>query len=98
MQPLEPCHTAELSLPLSRQLVSVLRDPPGAWSLVRETDRWLIQGGRPSTPDATVTIAADDVWRMFYNALSGDALVKRVTLAGNADLAAPLLPARSVIV
>jgi len=35
---------------------------------------------------------------MFYNALSGDALRQRARVEGNADLAAPLLRARSVVV
>lgn len=76
----------------------VTGETAGAWSLVREPERWQIRRGRPPQPDAVVTLAADDAWRMFFNALSGDALVKRVTVEGNADLAAPLLRARSVIV
>lgn len=70
----------------------------GAWSLLREHDRWQIRRGRPVSPDTTVTVDADDVWRLFYNALSGDALLQRVRVAGDADLAAPLLRARSVVV
>jgi uncharacterized protein (TIGR03083 family) len=78
--------------------LAVTGETAGAWSLVRDADRWQIRQGRPSTPDAIVSAAADDVWRMFYNALSGDALKSRVTVAGSADLAAPLLRARSVVV
>ena len=76
----------------------VTGETSGAWSLVRAADGWQIQSGRPAAPDVTITIAADDVWRMFYNALSGAALMSRVTVAGSADLAAPLLRARSVMV
>ncbi|MDP3719429.1 MAG: maleylpyruvate isomerase family mycothiol-dependent enzyme [Acidobacteriota bacterium] len=78
--------------------LAVTGETTGSWTLVRVDDRWQIWRGRPAAPDAMVTIAADDVWRMFYNALAGDALRRRVTVAGDADLAAPLLRARSVIV
>lgn len=77
---------------------NVTGETAGAWSLLREADRWQMQRGHPPAPNTTVTIAADDVWRMFYNALSGDALLRRVKVEGNADLAGPLLRARSVIV
>ncbi len=78
--------------------LAVTGETTGSWTLARDGDRWHVWRGRPSAPDAMVTIAADDVWRMFYNALAGDALRRRVTVAGDADLAAPLLRARSVMV
>jgi uncharacterized protein (TIGR03083 family) len=76
----------------------VTGETAGTWSLVRDAGRWQILGGQPSASDATVTIAADDSWRMFFNALSGAALMERVTVEGSADLAAPLLRARSVVI
>lgn len=78
--------------------LAVTGDTTASWTLARDQARWQLRRGRPAAPDAMVTIAADDVWRMFYNALAGDALRQRVTVAGDADLAAPLLRARSVIV
>jgi len=78
--------------------LAVTGETTGSWTLARGDGRWQIHRGRPSAPDATVTIAADDVWRMFYNALPEDVLRQRVTLEGKTDLAAPLLRARSVIV
>jgi len=78
--------------------LAVTGETTGSWTVARGDERWQIHRGRPSAPDATVTIAADDVWRMFYNALPEDVLRQRVTLEGKTDLAAPLLRARSVIV
>lgn len=78
--------------------LAVTGETTGSWTLARGADRWQLARGRPAAPDAVVTIAADEVWRMFYNALAGDALRRRVTVVGDADLAAPLLRARSVIV
>jgi uncharacterized protein (TIGR03083 family) len=78
--------------------LEVSGETSGAWSIVRDTNRWQLRRGRPAQPDATVSVSADDAWRMFYNALSGDALAQRVKVEGKTDLAAPLLRARSVIV
>ena len=60
----------------------VTGETTGTWSLVRGANRWQILGGRPPVADAIVTVAADDVWRMFYNALSEEALGSRVTVEG----------------
>jgi len=68
-----------------------------AWSVVRAEARWQVFRGRPADPAAAVRIASDDVWRLFYNALSDDAVNARVRIEGDAALAAPLLRARSVI-
>ena len=78
--------------------LAVTGETTGSWTLARGDERWQINRGRPAAPDAVVTIAADDVWRMFYNALPEDVLRQRVTLEGNTDLAAPLLRTRSVVV
>lgn len=78
--------------------LTVTGETTGAWSLLRDAGGWRLRRGRPAAPDTMVTITADDAWRMFYNALSGEALRQRVRVEGNADLAAPLLRARSVVV
>jgi len=78
--------------------LAVTGETAGDWSLVRGHDQWQVRTGRPAAPDAIVTIAADDVWRLFYNALPDDDRRQRVTVAGKSDLAAPLWRARSVIV
>ncbi len=78
--------------------LEVSGETSGTWSIVRDTSRWQLRRGRPHQPDAIVTVSADDAWRMFYNALAGDALAQRVKVEGKTDLAAPLLRARSVIV
>lgn len=77
--------------------LDVYGETAGTWSLVREDGGWSIMQGRSETPTTTVRVAADDVWRMFYNALSAEAAT-RVEVSGDIDLAAPLLRTRSVIV
>lgn len=78
--------------------LDVYGETTAAWSLVRGDRGWNIMQGRAETPSATVRVAADDAWRMLYNALSTEAMVSHVEVSGDVDLAAPLLRARSVIV
>ena len=77
--------------------LDVYGETAGTWSLLRDDGGWSIMQGRSETPTTTVRVAADDVWRMFYNALSAEAAT-RVEVSGDIDLAAPLLRTRSVIV
>jgi uncharacterized protein (TIGR03083 family) len=78
--------------------LAVTGETAADWSLVRGADHWQIRSGRPAAPDAIVTIAADDVWRLFYNALPEPDRQQRVRVEGKTDLAAPLLRTRSVMV
>ncbi len=77
--------------------LAVHGETSAAWSVVREASAWHVRRGWPDTPDAVVHVAADDAWRLLYNALPPDALRQRVRVEGSATLAAPLLLARSVI-
>lgn len=67
-------------------------------SIVKGERGWAIMCGRPASPATVVEIAADDVWRMFYNALTLDELAARARITGDEALAIPSLGARSVIV
>ena len=69
----------------------------GRWSLVRGAAGWELRRGAPDHPDARVTMAADDVWRLFYNALPPDRVQARARIDGDRALAEPLLLARSVV-
>jgi uncharacterized protein (TIGR03083 family) len=69
----------------------------GAWSVVREPDRWQVYEGAAVAPAARVHVGADEAWRLFYNALPVESIAGRVQVEGDAALARPLLRARSVI-
>jgi uncharacterized protein (TIGR03083 family) len=69
----------------------------GSWTLERGETGWRVLRGRADAPAAIVRVAADDVWRLFYNALPLDEIRARVAIEGDATLAQPLLRARSVI-
>jgi uncharacterized protein (TIGR03083 family) len=66
----------------------------GAWTLVREASGWRIGAGAVEKPTATVEIAADDAWRLLYNA---PVERSRIKVTGDAALAAPMIRARSVV-
>lgn len=79
------------------------------WSAVKEGRGWHVWRGAPDLaesggagPDAPprvrVRLAADDAWRLFYNALDVGAARQRAHIEGDARLATPLLAARSVMV
>ena len=68
------------------------------WTVVRAESRWEVWRGRHDDPATAITTDADTAWKLLYNALPKDRASQRVTIAGNASLAAPLLNARSVMV
>ncbi|MSO49352.1 MAG: maleylpyruvate isomerase family mycothiol-dependent enzyme [Acidobacteria bacterium] len=70
----------------------------GQWTLVRDPGRWAIQAGAPEAPTTRVRMSDDAAWRLLFNALKGDAARAAVQIDGRADLAEPLLAARSVVV
>jgi uncharacterized protein (TIGR03083 family) len=65
-----------------------------AWTLVRDSSAWRIGSGAETNPAATVRIAADDAWRLLYNAPVDRS---RIQVKGDAALVEPLIRARSVV-
>ena len=95
---LPPAYSAVAASDGSTVTLQVHGDTEGSWTLLREDGSWHLRRGQPHAPTTTVSVAADDVWRLFFNALSSEATAERVGVEGNRLLAAPLLGARSVIV
>ena len=79
-------------------VVEVTGRAPGTWSLRRAAHAWDIDEGGSPTPSATIAMSDETAWRLFFNALSPDEARSSITLAGNIDLARPILDARAVIV
>lgn len=82
-------------------VVRVTGDAGGAWTLVRQADRWTLYRGAPAeatTTVTTVTLAPDDAWRLLFNALPPAEAARRAHVEGDAALARPLLAARAVMV
>lgn len=70
----------------------------GSWALKRAADRWTLRMGTPNRADARVRLSDDTAWRLLYNALPPARAAEVVTIDGRAELAAPFLRARSIIV
>jgi uncharacterized protein (TIGR03083 family) len=68
------------------------------WSLIREGGVWQIRRGAAPNPAVTVRADPDTAWRLLYNALPLAIAQERVSIQGDATLAAPLLSTRSVMV
>jgi hypothetical protein len=75
-------------------LLQVVGETVGSWTLVREASGWRITAGAVEAPATTVTIAADDAWRLFYNA---PVEPSRIRVTGIDAWATPLTRARSVV-
>lgn len=74
--------------------MNVVGETEGSWTLVRETAGWRIVAGAVDQPSASAEMAADDAWRLLYNAPVDPS---RINVTGDAALAAPLVRARSVV-
>lgn len=68
------------------------------WSLIREDGAWQVWRGAAPEPAVTVRADPDTAWRLLYNALPLAIARERVSIQGDATLAAPLLSTRSVMV
>ena len=90
---------AGVSAPTGSAIVfEVTGDDTYDWTLERGEPGWNVWRGRHDSPATAITTDADTAWKILYNALPGDRASQRVTIAGDATLAAPLLNARSVMV
>ncbi len=80
--------------------VAIVIDGPagGRWALTRESERWTLRVGTPDRSDARARLSDDAAWRLLYNALPVARASTAVAVDGRAELIAPLLSARSVIV
>ena len=78
--------------------VRVTGPASGAWTLRRDQERWIADERDAADANATLTIADEAAWRLFFNALSAADSAAVVRVDGDAALVSPLLRARAVIV
>ena len=69
----------------------------GIWSLTRESGRWALGEGPATSVQASVVVAEDDAWRIFFKALSPAEAALRVRIGGDTELAKPFLDVRAVM-
>jgi uncharacterized protein (TIGR03083 family) len=70
----------------------------GTWTLRQRAGGWDVEEGRSRRPTLTATMSDEVAWRLFFNALPPSEAQAVIRLDGDADLARPLLRARSVVV
>ena len=70
----------------------------GTWTLARGTNGWLLQAGEPAASSTQVRMSDDTAWKLLFNALTESEIKASLVIDGRADLAAPLLKARSIVV
>ena len=73
-------------------------DALGAWTLVRDAERWTLQEGVDANAATVVRATADAAWRLLYNALRSPAPPTAIAIDGDRRLAEPLLQTRSVVI
>lgn len=78
--------------------IEITGDAGGAWTLRRDEEEWTLWAGRDGKAAGHASLSDDTAWRLLFNALPPDRARALVTIAGDAELSAPLLRARSVIV
>ncbi len=78
-------------------LLAVAGEAGDDWTLRREGGRWALYAGAAPAPDATVTVDADDAWRLFTKGLRGEAAERRVRIAGTRRLGEPVLGTLAVM-
>ena len=69
----------------------------GAWTVVREGERWLLYRGVPPRPDAVVELPEDAAWRLFTKGLTPENARGRAVLRGESVLGGKLLETISII-
>ena len=89
----------DVSAGLDETVAIVVDGPAGRpWALTRQVDRWTLASGVPDRADARAQLSDEAAWRLLYNALPPAHAAASVAIDGRADLAEPILRARSVIV
>ena len=76
----------------------IASDLLGAWTLVREGERWSLYEGAAAEATTAVRATADAAWRLLYNALRSPVPPTALAIDGDRRLAGPLLRTRSVVI
>lgn len=73
-------------------------DVIGAWSLVREAERWVLYEGVSADATTVVRATANAAWRLLYNALGNLTPTSAIAIDGDHRLAEALLRTRSIVI
>jgi uncharacterized protein (TIGR03083 family) len=79
-------------------LVDVSGSAGGQWTLVRHAQGWTLYAGTPEVATTRIELQDEATWKLLFNGFTDAEAAAAIRVDGRADLAAPLLRARSVIV
>ncbi|HUR81332.1 MAG TPA: maleylpyruvate isomerase N-terminal domain-containing protein [Thermoanaerobaculia bacterium] len=79
-------------------LIDITGPASGTWTVHRVRGTWDVDEGGAAAPTATISMTDQTAWRLLFNALPPLEARSHLRIEGNADLAVPLIAARSVIV
>jgi len=77
--------------------LTISSEAGGAWCLQRERGTWKLYTGMAEKPSASVTLDAEDAWRLFTKGRSKEEVRPRAHLDGDARLAEQALEMISII-
>jgi len=77
--------------------VNITGDAGGDWYLTKNADNWQLGKTQISQPAASISIDPDIAWRLFTKGVEQDFAIKKSTIKGNENFAAPLFDMVSVI-
>jgi uncharacterized protein (TIGR03083 family) len=77
--------------------ITITGESGGAWSLLRQDERWQLYTGSPDSPVVEITLPEDAAWRLFTKGLSVEKARRQAQLHGDLDLAAKALETVSII-
>jgi uncharacterized protein (TIGR03083 family) len=69
----------------------------GAWSLIREGQRWALGRDSADAAQAEVTVDQDTAWRLFTKGLTKEQALRHCTIEGNRSLGTRVLDSVSII-
>lgn len=69
----------------------------GAWSVVREPERWQLYRGKPAQPEAEVELPEEIAWRLFTKGIPREAALAHAVFAGDLALGQVMLETISII-
>jgi uncharacterized protein (TIGR03083 family) len=75
--------------PTTAVTFEVTGEAGGAWTLVRDSDRWRLFAGSLPHVAAHVRVDQDTAWRMFFKRRSRDQVLSAMSVGGRTDLAHP---------
>ena len=77
--------------------LTIVGESGGAWTIVREQNRWQLYIGKPEQPNAETLLPEQIAWRLFTKGISQEMARAQATFRGDQTLGAQMLNAVSII-